>query len=577
MLDRTVSSDESGFVLIFVLILSVALITMLTFAVSSSVGNLNNAANYSNVNQAQNSAMSGLSAATNAMTIAGSITNLPCTWSSASGVGAAPMLLPSVQNTSDGYNVVITYSAGGVADPCTTGGSSPGPATTPDAAVLVSTGTTPNAHAVVMQETMTIAATPASLLAPFTFAMFSQQTLALSQKLNVNSPSTCIGPNGVVETTPCANVYGNVVNNCQNQAFIQGTVQVGSQLIAALTLGNQCEVTGDLYVSGDVTLKNGATVDGSVHAYGGNVTLDDSASVVGSIFATTLGDGTRGTIAINTNGINQFLCLLLGCDSVGGSLWAAAAAPNGITATIGGIVRTVISGLPLLQVGGSVNMGVANSSMPAAPASQSLPQLNPSALTLSLSAGDSATPTPHLYNVICIGGTNDPGCASYQPSCSTFQATATVTYSTPTALYAPTCTVVTNGSTTFNLGSNEIWVVKGFSNGGSLTVQASVSTNSYDLGVVVSATLAICPLADISLNGNTNLFAASVKVALFTPCNVNINGNQTINGQILAGENITSTGNVTINYDQSGSKYLPGSSGSPVPTPSVTGKTVTNG
>jgi Tfp pilus assembly protein PilX len=573
LLDRTDSSEESGFALVFVMLLSVVLMTMLIFAVSSSVGNLNTAANFSNVNQAQNTAMSGLSDATNKMATALAVTGLPC---SASSAVDPPLLLPTVQNTSATYNVSITYTAAGSSDPCTPGS---GPSTTPDAAILVSTGTTaagtPQVKTVVMREAMTIAATPGSLTAPFTYAMFSSQTLNIEAGLNVNSPSTCIGPNGVVEPSPCANTYGNVVNNCQGNSLIQGSVQVGTALVATLTIGNQCEVKGDIFVAGNVILKNGATVDGSIHAYGGDVTLEDSSSVGGSIYASTIAGPGGGTINIDPNPINQLFCLLLGCDSVDGSLYAA----NTVTSVIGGVTQTIHNLLPLVQVAGTVNVGYPSGSMPAAPTTQTIPQLNPTALTLSLTAGDSATPTPHDYTVICIGGTNAPGCSSFQPSCSTFQATVTAAFpaTQPTAIFAPTCVVTTSGNSTFTLGSNEIWVVGGFSNGGGLTVQASVSGQTHDLGVVVSASLSLCPLADISLNGNTSIFAASVKIALFTPCNVNINGDQTIYGQMLAGENITTKGNVTLNYDQSGSKYLPGAYGSPTPTPTVTGKTVTNG
>jgi len=139
LLDRDSSSDESGFVLVFVLILSVALFTMLTFAVTSSVGNLDNSANYSNSAQAQNSAMAGLSIATDQMTTAGFVANPPCS------IAPTSMLVPKVSNTSDTYSVSIAYSDAAGSDPCTTGGSSPGPAVTPTSAVLTSTGTTAGA------------------------------------------------------------------------------------------------------------------------------------------------------------------------------------------------------------------------------------------------------------------------------------------------------------------------------------------------------------------------------------------------------------------------------------------------
>jgi|GEM_PF-6257824 len=68
---------DGGQALIIVLILSVALITMVTFAVSSSVANFDSSANYANSSQAQLTAYSGLSNATSAMT-GQTIASLPC-------------------------------------------------------------------------------------------------------------------------------------------------------------------------------------------------------------------------------------------------------------------------------------------------------------------------------------------------------------------------------------------------------------------------------------------------------------------------------------------------------------------
>jgi hypothetical protein len=527
LLDRDSSSDESGFVLVFVLILSVALFTMLTFAVTSSVGNLDNSANYSNSAQAQNSAMAGLSIATDQMTTAGLVANLPCS------IAPTSMLVPKVSNTSDTYSVSIAYSDFGGAH--FDGDHRRG---------------TPRVKTVVMQETMVIDAT-STLLGAFTYAIFSHKTLTLQNGLTINSPSSCIGPGGSSVPAPCGNLYGGALNNCQNSSFIDGSVQVADSMTASLTIGNKCEIKGDLYVNGSVTLNNTAQVDGSIHAYGGNVTLNQSSSVGGSIYATAVA-GVGGTINIDTNYTST--------PTVGGSLYAATT----VTATIAGIVQDVINLLPLLGVSGSVNFPVPSDSMPAVPQSQTFPQLNPTAASLAASKGDAGG---DLYTVIPIGGS--------ATTCSTlFQAAAQATYSTPTAIYAPTCVVSLNGSNTFNLGSNEIWVVGGFSEGGGLTVQATGSTGPFDLSVVVPIGGA-CPAGDIGLKGNS--FAVSIKVLLYTPCDVSFTGDQTMDGQILAGGTIGSTGNLTLGFDQSALAYLPGTQGAPVLTLLVTSKTVTNG
>jgi|BarGraNGADG00212_1021973.scaffolds.fasta_scaffold15440_2 hypothetical protein len=401
-----------------------------------------------------------------------------------------------------------------------------------------------------MQETMVIDAT-STLLGAFTYAIFSHKTLTLQNGLTINSPSSCIGPGGSSVPAPCGNLYGGALNNCQNSSFIDGSVQVADSMTASLTIGNKCEIKGDLYVNGSVTLNNTAQVDGSIHAYGGNVTLNQSSSVGGSIYATAVA-GVGGTINIDTNYTST--------PTVGGSLYAATT----VTATIAGIVQDVINLLPLLGVSGSVNFPVPSDSMPAVPQSQTFPQLNPTAASLAASKGDAGG---DLYTVIPIGGS--------ATTCSTlFQAAAQATYSTPTAIYAPTCVVSLNGSNTFNLGSNEIWVVGGFSEGGGLTVQATGSTGPFDLSVVVPIGGA-CPAGDIGLKGNS--FAVSIKVLLYTPCDVSFTGDQTMDGQILAGGTIGSTGNLTLGFDQSALAYLPGTQGAPVLTLLVTSKTVTNG
>ena len=468
------------------------------------------------------------------------------------------MLVPKVSNTSDTYSVSIAYSDAAGSDPCTTGGSSPGPAVTPTSAVLTSTGTTaggtPRVKTVVMQETMVIDAT-STLLGAFTYAMFSQKTFTLQNGLTVNqSPAGAPG-----------NVYGGTLNDCQNSSLVDGSVQVESTLTATLTIGNKCEITGDLYVNGSVILNNTAQVDGSIHAYGGDVTLNNSTSVGKDIYASAIAT-VGGTINIDTKLLNPI---------VGGSLYAATA----VTATIGGVVQDVITQLPLSGVAGvggtyAVNFKVASSSMPAAPCAysgtqtscQTFPQLNPTAITLAASVGDAAG---NLYNVVTITG-------SVQPDCTNAFVTAaeTTTYTTPTAIYAPNCVVSIGGTNTFNLPNNEIWVVAGFSENGGLTVQSGVTGKTIDLSVVVPIGSA-CPAGDINLKGNA--FTDSVKVALYTPCNVNLTGDQFIDGQILAGGNVTTTGNFTLNFDQSASTYLPGTQGAPVLALLVTGKTVTNG
>jgi hypothetical protein len=101
-----------------------------------------------------------------------------------------------------------------------------------------------------------------------------------------------------------------------------------------------------------------------------------------------------------------------------------------------------------------------------------------------------------------------------------------------------------------------------------------VPGTTFDLSVVVPSGDS-CPTGDISTKGNT--FTASINVTFYTPCDVSLIGDQTIDGQILAGGNVTSTGNLTLTFDQSASGTLPGTHGAPTPALDVKSKTVTNG
>jgi hypothetical protein len=533
-LDKINSSDESGFALIFVLILSVALITMLTFAVTSSVGNLGNAANFSNSSQAQNSAMTGLSDAIDQMTAPMmTVANLPC--SVGSSASPISMQLPQVRNSNDTYWVAIAYSPAGTGPSCNGGNGS----IAPTSAQLLSTGTTAGTTPVVMQENVTIAATQTSFLGPFNDAIFGT-IVTLTNQLTVNrSPSGLPG-----------DVYGGTLPACQNSSIIDGDVQVGS-VTTLLALGNHCEITGNLYVNGSVTLNNNATVDGSIYAYGGSVTLNQQSHVGHNIYAKSIA-GVGGNIT-------------LGASASIGSLLV----PGNLYAT--GLASDLLGSL--LNLFGQLFSNYSPSMIPAAPTAPTFPQLTPTALSLSLTAGDTATPTPHDYTVNCIGGTNQSGCHTFDPTCSDFAVAAAITQTTPTAIYAPTCVVnFPTGTNTISLGNaNTTWVVGGLNNGGNLNI---TSTSVVAFSVIVSFGAA-CPAGDLSFNG-TNL-SINLKLLFYTPCDISYGGNQTIQGQIISGGTISSTGQLTLTFDQQAAGLVPGTRGSPNPSTTVTGKTVKSG
>ena len=214
--------EDNGQALIVVLLIAVALMTSVTFAVSSSVGNLDSSARYANNSQAQLTAQSGLSQATSAM--AGlSIATLPCL-----GINGQ-MPLPPTANGNATYSVTIAYySVDPPPNPPTgsltcngTGGTTLGTGGNSKSAILTSTGTiltsagnSPKVTPVVMKESVSVTATAATLLPAFANALFSPGPVQLTASVQVHQ----------VTGQPVPTVYGGSVSECTDGTIIQGNV-----------------------------------------------------------------------------------------------------------------------------------------------------------------------------------------------------------------------------------------------------------------------------------------------------------------------------------------------------------------
>ena len=535
--------EDDGQALIVVLLISVALITSVTFAVTSSLSNLDSSARYANASQAQLTAQSGLSQGTSAMAAATTIGGLPCV------IGPSNMSLPQIAGGNATYGVQINYYSDDPPTPgaqltCTGSGNTFSntsyPATSPASAILISTGSSPRTTSVVMQETVSIK-DQNQLLPAFNFAMFSPGSVALTSNVQVDRVT---GP----PPGPIPSVYGGSVSECTNGTVIQGPVLSYS----SINVNSSCTIDGDLEVKGNIAISNTVHITGSVYAYGGSVSLTSTPTIDGSVYAI---NGSSGTINANTNPV-----------TVGGGLFATGAISNISKATIGGTLGGIL--------GSSVNPNDAAIAGWVMPAQVPFPQLNPTPATLSADG----------YNVIQVPNLLEG------LTCATFFLPTTLVslvdslVSTKTAIYAPTCSVQTWGLgilSPFLFSTNMVWVLNGFQTTGTTIfapnpLEELLGTKTFDLSIIVPYGTSCKKGGTIGFTNDTE-FDPRINVLLYTPCTADFTVNPTMNGQILAGKSITGTNQFKLNFDNLAGFDVPGATFPAAPVVTVRSKTVSSG
>lgn len=525
--------DDDGQALIIVLILSLALITMVTFAVSSGVANLNSSANYANSSQAQLTAYSGLSNATSAM--AGkTVANLPC-------LIAGNMPLPQTAGGNSTYSVTIayydatgTYLACNVAGPPLTFGTGSPPGV-PVSAILTSTGTSPKTTPVVMTETMSIAAT-AQLLPAFYFALFSPSTVRMTQSVHVTQMKSGPPEPGIVYPEP-GSVYGDWFA-LVNTTFIQGNFTSYS----SEHFTSSVNISGNLYVQGDVQFDKSSTITGNVYAIGGSVTFKSTAIIGGSIYAIANGR-VGGTIDAGSQVV-----------TVGGDLDATGSITTSSNTTIAG----------------SINPNDTNPAFTALvmPDQVYFPQLIPTVASLQ-AAG---------YTVIQVPSSS---CTTFFSAAVFYSFLTGLLSSTNTAIYAPTCTLQPF-MPLVPVNTNMLWVLGGIQAISDVTFTSFglplfPSTATYDLSIIVPYGTLCKPSGDITFIKSLSV-DPRINFLFYTPCNVRFtNVLATMNGQVLADQGITSVNDLNLNFDNLAGFMVPGATGDPVAIVTVESKTVSSG
>ena len=290
-----------------------------------------------------------------------------------------------------------------------------------------------------------------------------------------------------------ANIYTNTSYTCANNQMVYGNVYSQGDITAS----NTCSVSGDWWAKGSVVATGNGTVGGNVYAGG----------------ATT---GSAGTVS-------------MGITSVAGS----AVAKGSISPTPCG---------PGNRIAGTCSANGA----PGAPPVQAFPVLDWNA---------SAWTTATVANPVPFAVTDDRGKCTGSGSRLYTDLAAMATSSTPTVFLAD-CPVDWGKNTwTFNTDV-AVWSTGGMSSANQVTFQSS-STAAHNFYMIVPyhnfglAAPVTCP-ADISFTNKTTIgvSGAPLNVFVYTPCDMTINNNQTLNGQLYSGGAMTINNRYTMNFRQ---------------------------
>jgi len=522
---------DRGAALVIVLVVSLVLVGVTGVAMTSTDSSLALTAGGVNLSAAEETAFSGLSVATAAMGAAEDIEDLPCGESGANSVATGGPY---------SYTVTITYYRDGtVSGECGPGVDSYGSNTPPTSAALVSQATGLHGESAEMGEQVSIDAVD-HLYSAFDYAMFSPGAVDLTVAVTTqDAPGT---------TTP-PSIYGGTFPECTDGTTIGGSAVTSG---TSVDINSSCTIDGGLYVNGNISITNKATIGGDVYAYGGSVNLTSSPDIKGNVYAIGTPAGAGGTITTNNDPV-----------TIGGNLYAT------------GLITAVS---PPASVGTEYPYDTAISGETMAPP-PTFPQLDP---------------TPSDYNgigeptatIIGIGGPGEESCTDFfTPQYLAPSYTASVQFvetvnqaTTPTVIYAPSCPVPGIGylTPTFSLSTNITLIVGSFDLGGGTTAfQSSSSSLSHDLSVIVpygtSCSSRATPDGAINMT-NTNTFTPQVVTFFYTPCTMSFSVSPTLYGVLDAGGGITATNSFMLNYTTQAAAGVPGTEGRPVPVVTVNSK-----
>ena len=511
--------DDTGSVLVLVLVVAVLLIAVTTVALNNASASSGETGGYANVTTARLDAESGIQATVLQMKNATSLIDLP---------GCAPQTAPLAYGS---YTVSVTYEdATGSALSCPLSGSLPSTMT----ALVDATGKF-GSSTVKLLGTVTVTSTPVPLPA-FDYVLYAAGKMTLDSLEPVNSGSE----------SSFAQVYASQLD-CRQDNVLSANVQAGSGGTGA-TVSDECAILGTLSVDGaSLTMSDqgfvesldlsggsfemeGGTVAGNAVVSGGDVSFIDGAGKADDPFNSSLNNAQPPTVDGN----------LL----TSGTVSSSASGP---------VVGQTCSGSPSC-IPSSLGMpSVPPFPQVTDPGSSGWPSgADYLAVPTASSGGGSPTYTSCSSFFTASGGGESPFVAFVNGS------TAPVT-----VVDAPTCDVSLQGGSpswggcpsndTFTLQSDVVLFVKSFTDSGCVAFDSgSVSSGSgHRLAVVVPSP----GTGDIVLAPTTE-FDPNLQVLLYTPGSVTYecapsssDGPTPMTGQVVAGQDIATYYGPSTLYD----------------------------
>lgn len=549
--------DESGYVLVVVLVISAMMLSLSSVAILAANTNAAVTGGFSNLIQSRLAAETGLNVATSqvaaVVTSTGAGVDANGNVLTAGGAvlrASLPATITSGSLGSAGYGVALTYlTSAGVA---ISGAPSTWSALTPAwpaSFQLVSTGTMKNANALKMTENVAITAPTATasagtttLLPGFAAAIYSPGQVSLSGNVSTsasasNAPANIIAGGGII---------------CPNSVAVQGSIY--SYTTSDISFANNCTLTGGLYAASGITLSNNVTIGGDIWSYGADgITLNNSTKIGGNAAA------TKGSMILYTPSN------IVGNATASGTITYNSGSQSSY-GTINGVVTP------------NNGANLASQVMTPEPAFPAL--IDPTKATWQASEYTNYVSVTSAGESINGGAVNTAqGCSAYftnqalpvnnyNPSPSQFNLDVN-NATTPTVIDAATCSTPNiygpNGTSTFTLHTDVALEVGGFQTSGTNTF-ASATSASHNLSIVVPSP----QTGGITLN-NATTFASTVSVLLYTQGAFSAANSAFVTGQILAGTSVAGSNGFGLAFSSSAALTLPGATttvaGSLVTTP----------
>ena len=504
---RLAERDDSGSILIIVLVVSLIILALAGVAMTYTATNLTDSGNYVNTVQSRLAAESGVGLVLSQIGHSQDPSFLPCT-------PASPVTVPGTTAT---YTLTITYY------PSVTNGHPSGsalscpfadsPLNLPAVAEITSVGSAVNGAPLKLVEDAAISFAPVTTINPvFTNAIYSASTVNLSNHQTLY-PSTSGQP---------ANVVADQGVNCSNNTTINGSVYSYSS--TPLDISYPCTVTGSVYAVSSITLSK-QNMSGNVESFGpGGVTIG-SSTINGSLLA------TQGGISVS-----------------GSTIGGYASASGAVTGIAGNNSNNKY------YCGSNTTPTCSNLS------SQTMPP-DPGFPTLQDSSGDTTTSplywatTEYKTHIVQVPTAS---CATYfgaSGGAGTQFYTDLNTATVPTVVLAPTCDVQVD-KTTYTFNKDFAVVAHSFATSQQTNFTAAPGTANFL--IVVPTTTSNCPAGGcISLAQHTT-FDPSVSILFYTLGTFNSGNLDNVSGQVIAQSVVTAGNQFNLTFSDAASATITG-------------------